>query len=228
MQKIINSLNERRYKINMKKTLIILISIIVIGVAAYTVNSYNSNTLKQTPNKSDTTSTTTSIAKNDTVNNPNKSSDTNNSTVDSNIVVNKTTLKQQATDFKLKDLKGNEVSLSNLKGKNVYLNFWATWCPPCKGEMPDIEKLYEETKDTDLVILAIDIGEDKNNVESFVTQNKYNFTVLLDSKNAVANDYNISAIPSSFFINKEGKLISQKTGAMSLKEMREYVKALNK
>jgi len=64
-------------------------------------------------------------------------------------------------DFTLKDLEGNEVKLSSLKGKKVFLNFWATWCPPCKAEMPDIEKLYQETKDSGLVILAINVDTDK-------------------------------------------------------------------
>ena len=66
-----------------------------------------------------------------------------------------------ALNFKLKDLNGVEVSLSDFKGKKVFLNFWASWCPPCKAEMPDLEKLYQETKDSDLVILAVNIGEDK-------------------------------------------------------------------
>ncbi|WP_206872404.1 TlpA disulfide reductase family protein [Clostridium zeae] len=66
----------------------------------------------------------------------------------------------KAIDFKLKTLDGKEVSLSDLKGKNIFINFWATWCPYCVQEMPEIEKLYQETKNSDLIILGIDIGED--------------------------------------------------------------------
>lgn len=223
----------------MKKLFIILISVVIIGAATYTVNTYtkNSNQTKQANNKADTSMSssangdsikTTVIDSNSAKNSSTNSDTAKNPPVSLDTAANKNNLKAQLKDFKLKDLNGNDVSLSSLKGKNVYLNFWATWCPPCKAEMPDIEKLYEETKDTDLVILAVDIGEDKNTVKTFIDKNKYNFKILLDSNTAVAGDYNISAIPSSFFINKEGNLVSQKVGGMTLNEMREQVKAASK
>ena len=133
-----------------------------------------------------------------------------------------------AIDFKLKDFEGKEITLSSLKGKNVYLNFWATWCPPCKGELPDIEKLYEETKNSDLVILAVDINEPIFTVKAFVDSNKYNFKVLLDLDGSVAQKYNITGIPASYFIDKEGKVVYKKVGAMNMEEMREAVKSLSK
>ena len=138
-----------------------------------------------------------------------------------------TTTKEKAIDFKLKDLNGKDVSLNDFKGKNVLLNFWATWCPPCKAEMPDIEKLYQENKNSDLVILAVNLGEDKQTVKSFIEKNKYNFDILLDSDQDVAIKYNIVSIPTSFFIDKEGNIVSKKIGAMTLEEMKSYINLLN-
>lgn len=131
-----------------------------------------------------------------------------------------------APDFTLKDLNGNDVSLKDYRGKKVYLNFWATWCPPCKAEMPEIEKLYQETKDSDLVILAIDIGENSKTVSEFISENKYNFNVLLDEKNEIASLYGISSIPVSIFIDQEGYIVNAQIGAMNLEQMKVYINAL--
>ena len=82
---------------------------------------------------------------------------------------------QEATDFTLKDLSGNNVSLSDYRGKVVFLDFWATWCPPCRMSIPEIEKMYEEYKDNEnIIILGINMAEDKNEVEKFVEKNKNN------------------------------------------------------
>lgn len=122
--------------------------------------------------------------------------------------------RQSATDFSLSDLNGNRVSSKGLQGKNIYINFWATWCPWCVKELPDIEKVYQKYKDKSLVILAIDLGEDKETVNKFIQQNNYHFNVLLDSVQTVAQRYNISSIPVSIFIDKNGKIAQRITGAM--------------
>jgi peroxiredoxin len=131
-----------------------------------------------------------------------------------------------AQDFKLKDLNGKEVSLSDFKGKKVYLNFWATWCDPCKSEMPDIEKLYNETKDSDLVILAVNLGESKSQTKSFIDDNKYTFPILLDLDQSVSNQYNIIAIPTSFFIDKEGNIVKMIKGGITIDEMKDNINKL--
>jgi thiol-disulfide isomerase/thioredoxin len=118
--------------------------------------------------------------------------------------------------------------LSDLKGKDVFLNFWATWCPPCKGEMPEIEKLYQETKNSNLVIVAIEIGEPLNDVKAFIQQNNYNFKVLLDSDQKVSSQYGITGVPTSFFINKEGNIVAENIGAMNIDQMKKYIKTLDK
>ena len=133
---------------------------------------------------------------------------------------------QKALDFTLTDLDGKKVSLKDLKGKNVYINFWATWCPWCIKELPDIEKVYQEYKDKDLVVLAVDIGEDKATVKNFITRNSYNFKVLLDTDQSVAQAYGISSIPVSIFIDKDGNIASKRVGALSEEEMQSYVKQL--
>jgi len=129
-------------------------------------------------------------------------------------------------DFTLEDLKGNAVKLSSLKGKKIFLNFWATWCPPCKAEMPDIEKLYQETKDSGLVILAVNVGENKKTVQDFMDANNYSFTALLDVKGEVSRLYQVTGIPTSYFIDTEGFLGDGTTGAISLEAMKEYVNNL--
>ncbi|MDW8802899.1 TlpA disulfide reductase family protein [Clostridium sp. A1-XYC3] len=103
------------------------------------------------------------------------------------------------------------------------MNFFATWCPPCKEEMPDLEKLYQETKNSDLVILAISGGEDKATVENFVKENNYNFKVLLDPDGVANISYNISSIPTSYFIDENGNIVNKRTGLMTLNQMKTYV-----
>jgi len=199
-------------KINMKKSLIILISIIIVGVSIYTLNTYNASNSKS----------------NSSVENTDKSSTPQNESAIQPIKINPNVIKTKAIDFKLKDLNGKELSLSDLKGKKVFLNFWATWCPPCKSEMPEIEKLYQETKDSNLVIVAIEIGEPLNTVKSFIDNNKYNFTVLLDSDQSVSSKYNIASIPTSYFIDVYGNIVSKNIGGMTIDQMKEYIKTLDK
>lgn len=189
-------------------------SAIVIGISIYTVNNYN------------TSNTKAKLSQDATIKNNSNQSNSNNATTP--IRINPNVLKTKAIDFKLKDLEGKELSLSDLKGKKVFLNFWATWCPPCKAEMPEIEELYQETKDSDLVIVAIEIGEPLDTVKSFIDSNKYNFKVLLDLNQNVASQYGITSIPTSYFIDVDGNIISKSLGAMDIDQMRAYIKTLDK
>ncbi|MBU5486337.1 redoxin domain-containing protein [Clostridium sp. MSJ-11] len=131
--------------------------------------------------------------------------------------------KIEAIDFKLQDLEGKEISLSEFKGKKVFLNFWASWCGPCKAEMPHMQTLYEETKDKDIVILAVNVGESKDKVKSFIEKNKYTFPILLDMNQEVATQYGIAAFPTSFFIDEEGYVYNGIQGQMDLDMMREQL-----
>ena len=124
-----------------------------------------------------------------------------------------------APDFQLQNLDGQTVSLSDFRGKPVLINFWATWCPPCRSEMPYIQEIYEdkEWSDKGLVILAVDIGESSSKVEEFMQSLNLSFTVLLDTKEDVAQRYNITSIPTTFFIDKDGIIQDKVIGAFQNK-----------
>lgn len=119
---------------------------------------------------------------------------------------------KMADDFTLTSLAGSSETLSSYKGKVVFLNFWATWCPPCRGEMPSIQKLHEKMQGKDFVILAVSVGERKQAVESFINNNKYTFSVLLDPENEVSEVYRVAGIPTTLLIDKSGKVVFRETG----------------
>lgn len=130
----------------------------------------------------------------------------------------------KAPDFELKTLSGETVKLSSLKGKKVMLNFWATWCPPCKAEMPDMEKFYKEPG-KDVVILAVNI-DPQLDVKGFVKQYGITFPILLDEKDEVNESYQILSIPTTYFINSNGVIQNKYTGAMSLDSMKQFTSKL--
>jgi thiol-disulfide isomerase/thioredoxin len=140
-------------------------------------------------------------------------------------------------DFELEDLNGNKVRLSDFKGKIVFLNFWATWCPPCRHEMPFMQELYEKYKD-DLVILAVNPSGTENRgmgdsqkaeetVRQFIEEEGYTFPVLLDRDDSVWGMYRQRGIPANYMIDREGIIKYLKPGAfMSLEELEAFAKAL--
>lgn len=130
----------------------------------------------------------------------------------------------KAPDFELKTLTGETVKLSNLKGKKVMLNFWATWCPPCKAEMPEMEQFYKENG-KDIVILAVNI-DPQLDVQKFVDENKITFPILLDAEDKVNESYQILSIPTTYFIDSKGNIQNKYTGAMNLALMKEYASKL--
>lgn len=111
-----------------------------------------------------------------------------------------------APDFSLPTTGGETIRLSNLRGQAVLVNLWATWCPPCRAEMPAIEKVYNEYKDDGFVVLAVDMTyQDKaSNIPSFVQEHGLTFPILLDESAIVGRAYQLRSLPSSFFITREG------------------------
>jgi len=120
------------------------------------------------------------------------------------------------------------VAVADYKDKKIFLNFWASWCDPCKYEMPFIEQLSKENKDPDLVIVTVNLQESKSIVSQFMSDNKYSFPVWLDIEGDVANQYGVSGIPLSLMISKEFKIVSAHEGSMDdfemLKEFIDQVK----
>lgn len=129
---------------------------------------------------------------------------------------------EKAPDFELMTLDGKTVKLSDYRGKKVILNFWATWCPPCKAEMPDIQKFYNEADDN-VEILAINI-DPQYDVKKFVREANVTFPVLLDSKDEVNNLYRILTIPTTYFIDGEGIIRSKHLSVMTIEIIREHIK----
>ncbi len=122
-----------------------------------------------------------------------------------------------APDFQLHNLEGQTVSLSDLQGNPVLINFWATRCPPCVSEMPYIQAVYDEWSDRGLVVLAINIGESHSQVENFMESQGLSLPVLLDTKQDIAQKYNIQYIPTTFFIDKDGIIQDKVIGAFQNK-----------
>lgn len=131
-----------------------------------------------------------------------------------------------APDFTLETLSGDEMKLSDLRGKKVMVNFWATWCPPCREEIPEMQKFYEET---DIEILAINLTETEPNIgkiEDFVDEYDMTFPVLLDSELTVADTYQIQPIPTSFMVDTNGIIQFYAPGALYYEHMMDAYNSL--
>lgn len=131
---------------------------------------------------------------------------------------------EEAPDFTLKDLNGDEVSLSDYRGKIVLINFWATWCKYCDIEMPDLQKLDKENDD--LVVLAVDVMEKKSLVEEYIEKGGYDFQVVLDEDGDIAKTYLVSAFPTSYFVDKDGILLGGVPGMMTYAQMTQIIEGI--
>jgi len=116
--------------------------------------------------------------------------------------------RHQHAEFALTDLQGKAWDLQELRGKVVLVNFWATWCPPCRSEMPDLDALYRQFKDQGFVVLAIS-DEDVDKVQPYIDQSHYSYPILLDPGRKVHEAFNIEGLPKSFVYDREGKLVAQ-------------------
>ncbi len=120
-----------------------------------------------------------------------------------------------APDFLLEDTAGNKVSIADLRGKVVLVNFWATWCPPCRAEMPSMDSLNTAMADEDFVMLAINVEENgRSVVPDFLKKSPHNFSVLYDDKAAVQKLYGVYKFPESFVIKKDGIIDDKVVGAI--------------
>jgi len=118
-------------------------------------------------------------------------------------------------DFTLKDLKGMEVNLKEFRGKVVLLNFWATWCPPCRKEIPSMVELYKRYKDKGVEIIGVNLDKiDRSGVEKFNSEYNINFPILLDPSGRVAALYGIVALPTTLLLDRKGKIRTRVTGGV--------------
>ncbi len=130
-------------------------------------------------------------------------------------------LGQPAPDFVLRDLEGRVVKLSDLKGMVVWVNFWASWCVPCKRELPDIQKLYDEKRDAGLVVLEVNYQEDADTARGFFEARSLRLPLLLDNSGSVYEEYRLQGLPDSFFVDREGDLAAMQFGYLTEAKMRE-------
>jgi peroxiredoxin len=128
-----------------------------------------------------------------------------------------------APDFTLTNINGTEVSLKDLKGNPVLINYWATWCVPCKDEMPAIEAAYQEHKDTGLTVLAVDADEGLNEVINFINTMDISFEVLMDPGSTVNELYRVRAYPTSFFVGRDGTIKAMQIGVMNEAQLAEHL-----
>ncbi|RTR31041.1 redoxin domain-containing protein [Robertmurraya yapensis] len=131
-------------------------------------------------------------------------------------------VEERAPSFELTTLDGEKITSEDLKGKRVLLNFWATWCPPCKEEMPDMQKLYEEYKDEDVVVVGVNVTSTEKNredVEKFVKEYQLTFPILMDEIGEVTHQFEILSFPTTYFIDSDGVIRSKVIGALSKEKM---------
>ena len=136
-----------------------------------------------------------------------------------------------AVDFNLTDQYGNTHTLSQYKGKTIFLNFWGTWCPPCRAEMPDIQKLYEEFDqegEDALIILGVaapNLGKEKSEdgIKTFLEENGYTYPVLMDTEAELFQTYGITSFPTTIMIDRDGNLFGYATGQLNEETMRSII-----
>lgn len=124
-----------------------------------------------------------------------------------------------AADFTLEPVDGGgKISLKDFKGKPVVLNFWATWCGPCKEELPLFQKMWDKYKDDGVVFLGVDVMDDRSNASEFIKNSEISYTVLYDQAGDVSSQYKVIALPATFFITKEGEVAVKNYGPFIGKE----------
>jgi len=120
--------------------------------------------------------------------------------------------KKPAPNFKLPDLDGKTHHLSDYKGRPVIINFWATWCPPCREELPSMNRGWAKIKSEGIAMLAINIGEDEDTIFTFTGDYPIDFSILLDESGEVINQWPIKGLPTTFVIDPEGRIVYRAIG----------------
>jgi len=132
----------------------------------------------------------------------------------------------EAPNFTLVDMQGDKHSLEEYKGQGVFLNFWGTWCKPCEREFPIIDRYYNEYKEKDIQVLAINIAESDFVVQNYIDRKGLTFPVLIDKNKSVMEAYNINPLPTTILINSEGKIEKIITGEMKEQDIKSYMELI--
>lgn len=211
-----------KYTVKIGAFLMIVMGLFVFsGKLSYTANSTNASS------NSNVTYSTGKDATNSNTEENNKA-ETKNEGSSSNANNDKT----PAIDFELKDQYGKTHKLSDYKGKVVFLNFWATWCPPCKMEMPDIQKIYEkyekQGEKSEVVVLSVAAPntqdeKDIDGIKAFLEENGYTYPVLMDDGGYTFGAYRISSLPTTFMIDKEGNVFGYIQGGLTQEAMESII-----
>lgn len=136
-----------------------------------------------------------------------------------------------APNFSLKTLDGKQIELNEYRGKKVILNFWATWCPPCREEMPEMQKFYDDYKEKNVEILAVNLTyaeTKKEKIAEFVEKYSLSFPIPLDEKNTIGKEYRAVSIPTSYFIDEDGIITNFHIGPMDYEFMKAEINKMNK
>ena len=156
--------------------------------------------------------------------------DTSATTVDPNVVsltgiqgVATPRVGEPAPEFSLVSTQGSITSLADLRGHPVLLNFWASWCPPCRGEMPDLDRVATEYRDRGLVVLGVDLEEDREPVVRYAQTLGLQLMLLLDQGGAVATRYNVTGLPTSYFVDRDGLIRDRNVGPLTPRGLRSKV-----
>jgi peroxiredoxin len=132
----------------------------------------------------------------------------------------------RAPNFTLTTLDGKQMSLHDLKGKAVMINFWGTWCPPCRAEMPAIQAAYMSNKDKGFEVVSVNIRENEVPVANFVSQYGLSFPIWMDKDRYVVKLYKIGPIPSTFFIDPDGVIVKRIEGPLQISQLQYYIEQL--
>lgn len=131
-----------------------------------------------------------------------------------------------AQSFAIKRVDGTQDSLANYRGDIVYMNLWATWCPPCRDEMPDLERFYKEYRNRDVIVLGVDQGEGRTVVAKFLREHGITYPNLLDENQTYGRAYNALGLPTTVIVGRDGRIVRGIDGAMRPGQMRAYLKPL--
>ena len=134
-----------------------------------------------------------------------------------------------AADFSLPDMDGEQHKLSDFRGKTVIVNFWATWCPPCRAELPSMNRAWAKIKDDNVVMIAINVGEDEDTIFSFMGDYPIDFLMLMDQNSQVTESWPVKGLPTTYVIDPKGRLYYRVIGSREwdADNLLDQVRALN-